>query len=176
MLEMELKAVLKNKLQVINYLGKKECEWSRTLFQEDVIYIQNSIEKTVNIPVFRIRKIDGKTVVTLKVQAADLNTARELELEVSDDKIMHQILQIIGFEAKVEVKKKRIETDYRGYKICIDEVEELGDFLEIEKLSEEDSNRETEYEIMWHILEELGIREEDLVIEKYFEMIQKLKR
>ena len=176
MFEMELKAVLKNKLQVIDELGKNGCEWSRPLFQKDIIYIQNSVEKTVNIPVFRIRKIDDKTILTLKVQAADLNTARELELEVSDDEIMHHILQTIGFESIVEVKKKRIETDYRGYTICIDEVEELGDFLEIEKLSEEDSDKEREYEMMMHILTELGIREENLVTEKYFEMIQKLKK
>ncbi len=174
MLEMELKARLKNKENLMQNLTEKECVWKRTICQEDIIYIQQNTGKTVNTPVFRIRKIDEKTILTLKIQAADLNTAKELELEVSDKNIMHQILQTIGFDAKVELKKKRTETEYKGYTICIDEVERLGDFIEIEKLAEE-AQIDAEYAHMWTVLEELGIQKEDLEEKKYFEMIQRLE-
>lgn len=176
MLEMELKARLNNKVQMLERLSEQGCRWSVSSVQDDVIYIKSDMAQHLNTPVFRIRKIDDKTILTLKIQAVDLNTAKELELEVSDDKIMHQILQTIGFEAKVEVKKRRTETEYKGYTICIDEVERLGDFVEIEKIGTEESDSEKEYAEMMRILETLGIRTEDLVTEKYFEMIQKLER
>lgn len=176
MLEMELKARLSDKEQIMNQLSEAGCLWKVPIVQDDVIYIKKDMLQTINIPVFRIRKIDNKTILTLKVQAADINTAKELELEIGDDMIMHQMLQTIGFEAKVEVKKQRTETEYKGYTICIDEVERLGDFIEIEKIGTEESDREKEYAEMMQILETLGIRTEDLVTEKYFEMIQKLER
>lgn len=175
MLEMELKARINNKEQITEKLSRAGCRWSASVIQADVIYISKGLNQTINNPVFRIRNIDNKTILTLKVQSTDLNTAKELELEVSDDKMMHQMLQIIGFEARVELKKKRVETEYKGYTICMDEVERLGDFIEIEKLGTEDSEREREYEEMMKVLTELGIGEEDLVTDKYFEMIQKLE-
>ena len=175
MLEMELKARLHDKSQLKQTLIREGYQWSVPILQDDVIYIKSDIEKTINIPVFRIRKTGEKTILTLKVQTSDLNTAKELELEVSDDKTMHQILQTIGFETKVEVKKRRMETVYKGYTLSIDEVERLGDFLEIEKLGEEGSDSEKEYAEMKKVLAELEIRTEDLVTEKYFEMIQKLE-
>lgn len=171
MLEMELKAILKNKLQVINNLEKQGCQWSQLIFQEDTIYIQKNGKTTVKNPVFRIRKIADKTILTLKIQDSDLNTAKELELEVSDDEIMHQILQVLEFTAKAEVKKHRIETVHKGYTICIDDVERLGDFIEIEKLGLGDCNREKEYDEMRKVLQNLGINEDDFVTEKYFEML-----
>ena len=175
MLEMELKARLNDKSKLKQKLLLEGCKWSGTIVQEDVIYVNKDMIQSINVPVFRIRKIDNKTILTLKVQAADLNTARELELEVSDEKIMHQILRTIGFEAKVEVKKQRTETKYKGFTICIDEVERLGDFIEIEKIGTEDSEKEKEYAEMMCILEGLEITSKDLVEEKYFEMIQKLE-
>lgn len=173
MLEMELKARLKNKESAIKYLNEQGCVWGKKIVQEDVIYLQKHIEKMVNIPVFRIRRIDKKIILTLKVQSADLNTAKEMELEISDQKIMHQILQTIGFDAKVLLKKHRTETKYKNYTICIDEVERLGDFIEIENLAEEAKTEEV-YVSMQQILQELGIEQQDLEEKKYFEMIQEL--
>lgn len=175
MLEMELKALLKNKNQVKNFLEEQGCQWSELHLQADTIYINEQIETTVKNPVFRIRKINDKTILTLKVQDADLNTAQELELEISDDKTMHKILQTIGFTAKVELSKKRQTTEYKGYHICLDEVDRLGDFLEIEKLAEEGADKKAVYSEMMNILEEFGIEPGDLREEKYFEMILNLK-
>lgn len=175
MLEMELKARLNDKSKLRQKLILEGCQWLPAIVQEDVIYIKKDITQKINIPVFRIRKIDNKTILTLKVQEADLNTAKELELGVSDDKTMHQMLQTIGFEAKVEVKKQRTETEYKGCTICIDEVEQLGDFVEIEQLGTEEADSKKVYMEMLCILKELGITSADLVEEKYFEMIQKLE-
>ena len=174
MLEIELKARLQSKERVMQALTEKGCIWEKNVCQEDVIYIQKNVEQTINIPVFRIRKIDEKIILTLKIQAADINTAKELELEVSDGNMMHQILQIIGFDAKVELKKRRTETEYKGYTICIDEVDRLGDFIEIEKLAQE-AQIEEEYAEMWKVFEGLGIQKSDLEEKKYFEMIQELE-
>lgn len=175
MLEMELKALLKNKNQVKTFLEEQSCQWSEPHFQADTIYINEQTETTVKNPVFRIRKTDDQTILTLKIQETDLNTAQELELEISDDKTMHQILQTIGFTAKVELGKKRQTTEYKGYHICLDEVKRLGDFMEIEKLAEEGADKEAVYSEMMNILEEFGIKKEDLREEKYFEMILELE-
>lgn len=172
-IEMELKAVLKNKLQVREKLKKDGCKWVLVGRQEDTIYEKNDTLQVVQVPIFRIRKCDDNTNLTLKVLEEDVDTAEELELSISDGTIMDKILQIIGFSIKVKIVKRREITKYKGFNICIDEVEGLGDFIEIERMSEKSTDKNVVYQEIKKILFELGIEEQDLRKEKYYKMLLK---
>ena len=175
MIEMELKAVLKNKFQVREKLKEKGCKWVVVGRQEDIIYEKKDTRQVVHVPIFRIRRCNDNTSLTLKVLEEDIDTAEELEVSISDGIIMDKILQIIGFSIKARIVKRREITKYKGVNICIDEVEGLGDFIEIERMSGESTDKNVVYQEMKKILFELGIEEQDLRKEKYYKMLLKKK-
>lgn len=171
MIEMELKALLRNKSAVKKKLEEYGCKWSGVCLQVDTIYEMNNVWKKVGVPIFRIRKCNNEKILTLKMLEEDMNTAKELELTISDDEMMDKMLKAIGFFPKVQVIKRREITKYRGFNICIDEVSNLGLFIEIEKLSLESEYKEKVYSDMKMILAELGVSENDIQQEKYYEML-----
>ena len=83
MIEMELKALLKNKLQVKKKLEECGCEWVSVGLQVDTIYERSDAKQIVDTSIFRIRKYNDKKILTLKILMEDLDTAEELELDIS---------------------------------------------------------------------------------------------
>jgi len=171
MIEMELKALLKNKLQVKKKLEECGCEWVSVGLQVDTIYERSDAKQIVDTSIFRIRKYNDKKILTLKILMEDLDTAEELD--ISDDIVMDKMLQFIGFLPKIQVVKRRQTAKYKEFNICIDEVEGLGDFIEIERISEKSNDKDRIYGEMRTVLLELGVEEEELKKEKYYEMILK---
>ena len=62
MMEMELKALLKNKLQVKKKLEECGCEWVSVGLQVDTIYERSDAKQIVDTPIFRIRKYNDKKI------------------------------------------------------------------------------------------------------------------
>jgi adenylate cyclase class 2 len=57
----------------------------------------------------------------------------------------------------VEVRKIRRKGKLREYEICLDQVEQLGTFVELEKLTDDDVNAEKVREELFNELESLGL-------------------
>lgn len=57
---------------------------------------------------------------------------RELETRVKDEQKMRQILQALGFHSVAEVKKRRKEYKKEDLTVCLDELDGLGSYVEIE--------------------------------------------
>ena len=51
--------------------------------------------------------------------------------------MMRDILGLLGFEKIVEVHKTRRKMKYNDYEICVDDVHGMGNFIEVEKFSDE---------------------------------------
>ena len=49
------------------------------------------------------------------------------------------MLVFLGFRPEVKVRKTRRKGNIGGYEICLDEVEGLGAFVELEKITEEEA-------------------------------------
>ena len=172
MIEMELKAVLRDKAEVKKRLEAQGCIWQGISIQKDAIYQSGKRERASHDPVFRIRICGEKKILTMKDLEADLDTAEEYEVEISDDLTVDKMLKRLGFFPQEYMVKKREGTYYKGYHIFLDEVEGLGNYIEIEKLSEHDAKKDKIYADMKKILLELGIGELDLEKKKYFELIR----
>lgn len=170
MVEMELKAVVKNKADVEKKLKNLGCEWCDEGEQIDSIYLKDEINK-ISSPVFRIRKSKSKHFLTFKILEENVNTAKEFETQILDEQVFIEIIRLLGFHFYVTVKKQRKTTSYNGYTICLDEVEQLGTFIEIEKLSDSCQNEKEIYTQQRKILSLLGIEEQMLVNEKYYQML-----
>ncbi len=79
---------------------------------------------------------------------------------------MHQALLVMGYKEGSRVNKTRVTTTYDGCEICIDEVENLGSFIEMEKMTDGMDSERIQTEL-FNFLKSLGIKEEDRVFIGY---------
>jgi predicted adenylyl cyclase CyaB len=146
MKEIEVKAHLKNPDQVLKKLEALGCEMSQPIRQVDTVYTRipaKTVEEYMqNNHFVRIReKSDGKFVFTVKKPLSkEVLTKAEHETEIKNAKELEQALFLMGYQIANKVIKIRRTTHYKEFEICIDEVETMGKFIEIEKMSDGDSN------------------------------------
>lgn len=181
MYEVEVKAHLRNREEVIEKLKSMGCVFSEELHQVDEIFTVDSTEfpPPMGSPVLRIRNQNGKYIFTLKVNQSSRQDCIEHELEIDNADQMRSIVKLLGYKEDVIVDKKRIKTKYKDMEIVLDTVERLGEFVEAEKVvNEADPNvRIKIQDELMDFLGEIGVTRADQVIDgKYdimlFEKIQ----
>jgi len=91
----------------------------------------------------RIRKeaADGgpeTTILTYKGPLVDdaSKSRTEVETVVEDPDGMTAILEALGFDPAATVRKDRRRFEYDSYTVCLDQVEGLGEFVEVERQAE----------------------------------------
>ncbi len=126
-----------------------------------------------------------RTVITYKGPKLDTvsMTRTELETEVMDASICEKILRALGFTMCYPVIKKRHyfsriinqsgQPEPWEITACLDQVEGLGDFLELEILVSKEEHREMALSIMEQVLADLGYAMEDTTRISYLSMLQK---
>ncbi len=159
MKEIEIKIQLGDLDEVRAVLEKQGCVFESPKAQEDTIFIPNN-EPTVPVPagvnVLRIRRQNNKAVFTLKQSDFGNNLSKtEIETEVLDAESMEKAVGLLGYKKIAVVNKSRQICKFKGFEICLDLVEKLGDYLEMEKITDEDP--ETVQAEMLSLLGELGI-------------------
>jgi len=93
----------------------------------------------------------------------------ELEVEVSDFRVTAEILRRLGFEADVVVRKRRLVYKLGNVTFELNDVEDIGAFLDIEIISD---NVEEAKKKIWEIAGKLGLSEEDVEPRLYQELIK----
>ena len=136
MREIELKFKVDDMNDLLAKLRDMDCEVSEILSQNDTIYVSdlNHVESVEGSIWLRVRKENEKVELNLKKQSAKIQESKEIEFEVSSYEKANQLLDTLGYQKWVVVNKKRRYSKYLNYNLCIDEVERLGSFLEIELL------------------------------------------
>ena len=100
----------------------------------------------------------------------------ECETEIDDPEAMVHILQTLGWFPVVEVKKIRRKGKLGEYEICLDEVEELGNYVELEKMTADDANPDEVHEELFKVLGDLGLSRTDEETRGYDTQIYQLHR
>ncbi len=162
MREIEIKLKVNNFEKLEKNLLEKGCFLSDPIIQHDVVYSLNNSTKEFESAgekdvIIRLRYLKDKTVLTLKKQCSRELDNLEYETEVKEPDQMHKVLFILGWKPIVEVKKIRRKGKLGEYEICLDQVEKLGDFVELEKLAADDVSPEEIREDLFKELETLGI-------------------
>lgn len=149
-------------------------------YQEDEILLsKEQIGKPIvsGSRVYRIRTVKTKDAVrhlfTLKVQTDKALISDEYELEISDPVIAKDAMLASGLVERVRVAKKRVEGEVNEFNLCIDEVEGLGVFIELEAFS--DDNFEIIQDKMLNTLKSLDIEGEICRI-PYDSQLEQLQR
>ncbi len=169
MREIEVKAKLTDKKGTIEKLKSLGCVFSKPVTQEDTVYVEKmgSLETFLSNTAFlRIRVKDGvKIIFTVKRRTGALQ-AIEHEVEVSSKSELEGMLSLMGYTVAVVVNKVRITTEYNGCEICIDEVKDLGTFIEMEKMVEEGDFEQIQKELFTFLMS-VGIAEKDRAFAGY---------
>ena len=166
MREIEIKLKASNLKDLEKNLLKRGCELSEPISQHDIIYslkdsrteFESAKEGDV---IIRIRHLKDGAQLNLKQQCSGEMDNLEYETEIKNPDEMHSILNILGWNPVVEVKKIRRKGKLKEYEICLDQVDKLGTFVELEKITDEDADYMKIKEELFKELESLGLSRKD---------------
>lgn len=161
--EVKFKVLFDEIKEKIERLG---AELVREEVQEDLYF-------DIPLPnLLRIRRIvnTGEVILGYKEIKDQRNEEfDEIEVEVKDFDKTREILKRLGFKEDIWVKKHRHVYRLGNVTFELNRVEGLGDFLDIEVISDnvEDAKRE-----IWKVARGLGLKEEDVEPRLYQELIK----
>ncbi len=142
--------------------------FGESIIQDDSTYETSIPKDDPNWNIFRIRKQNEKTILTMKYRASSRsrdNHERESIIEDSGEVV--DMLARVGYTLGVRIEKTRRTAKYKDLEICIDEVNKLGTFIEVEKLTNDDADVDLVQNELWKLLEELGVDKSDRIHKGY---------
>ena len=121
----------------------------------------------------RIRGQDKEFFLTYKGPKMDKisKSRKELEVSISDSDNMGEILTSLGFTPVRNIVKKRKKYRLGDFEISLDDVRELGNFMEVEYLAKGSEINKEKLESIFKFIEKLGISRESTIRESYLEML-----
>ena len=116
--------------------------------------------------------------LTRKVAAA----RQRMDIEVSSsegklqayDDISKEILDNIGFKSVPPLVKERQYLKNNNITACVDTVKGLGDYLELEIIVENNSEKEKSLEVLENLLLKLGYSMKDTINTSYLSMLMNI--
>jgi len=166
--EIEVKARVNDPKTLFKKLKKLGCKFSKAITQYDRVYNKNGKRRTGSrngSTTLRLRQQNGKVLFTIKQTLSTELDCLEKEVLVSDLNQMEDAIKMMGYLEVVRVNKIRQHAKFKDFTICLDKVEGLGSFIEVEKISDGDSQKIMN-ELMEFLLS-LGINKEDRVTKGY---------
>lgn len=166
--EIEVKAKIKDLGSVRSTLENLGCVFSDSVTQDDIYFVNFdddfSVFKT-KANFLRIRKTRGKIIFTLKQPQSNELDCIEKEFEISDEQQCREAIEIMGYHEVVRVSKTRARCSYNGIEISLDDVQGLGAFIEVERITDEDANKVQDE--LFTFLQTLGVNKDDKIMQGY---------
>jgi len=133
-LEIEAKAYVKDIGKIERILSEMGAHGEETCYQIDSYFNHPSRNFAQTDEALRIRISNSDTFLTYKGPKIDsfTKTREELEIHIDDPETSRLLLERLGFQFIAQVKKKRTIYGYEDLHICLDDVEGLGTFIEVE--------------------------------------------
>ena len=94
--------------------------------------------------ILRVRLQEGAGLLTLKVTGRNELDCVELETGVSEPAQAIEMIRMLGYCEITQITKKRWTATTDSSTLCVDEVAELGSFVEIEQMHHESPPREVQ--------------------------------
>lgn len=129
---------LRSKLDAKYGSGKKLVQKDELFLYKKSSYDQHIIGEAT----LRIRKSDGKYYFTYKHTVEETGNRVEHETEVSDPAAMRAALLAMGWCSVIHIEKTRWHYHASGVTYDLDDVVGLGHYLEVELISNKDTNAE----------------------------------
>lgn len=167
-METEIRAKIINPEKFEHKLLDLGAKFIKTREQLDVYFSEIYLcEKLGYSFLIRIRNDGGKISLTYKgAQLKRDGVWEEYEFEIKDQHSGVEMLKAMGLEEVIQVRKKRREYKLNDFSICLDDIDGLGEFVEIELIGG-GTLREKLYELMIA----LGIDREQIICKGYVTML-----
>lgn len=172
--EIEVKLKVSDFEKLKDKLIQMGCVLSEPIFQDDITFVDHNYGDYDNFQsgknILRIRKSNNKYIFTLKQPQKNEMDSIERETEITDPEEFKEALILMGYRKAVEVRKVRVKTKYKDYEICLDNVEDLGYFVEVEKIVDTGDSELIQNELL-EFLKTLGLNISERVFNGYDTLI-----
>lgn len=164
MREIEIKAHVRDEPALIQKLAALGVKLGQPKVHHDVVFCKPGQKDYQTGSIWlRIRTENGKKVIwTLKGDTGRKLDSIEHEVEVSNGQELEKMLRLMGNEVYSDLTKTRRKAAFGDIEICLDNVDGLGTFIEVEKLLEDHSaDHQKVTDELWDLLQKLGIDRQD---------------
>jgi adenylate cyclase, class 2 len=137
MREVEVKYEVRDTEALLVALKTRGIELGASVCQDDQAYAPSGWsygDPRRGVSFVRLRTVDGRHTFTLKRPAENTLSCDEYETAVADRDQMHHAIVAMGFYPTVRISKARRTADLGHLVLCVDEVDGLGNFLELERM------------------------------------------
>jgi adenylate cyclase class 2 len=137
MREVEVKFQIRDPEALLAALKTRSIPVGDSVHQDDQAYAPLGWrfgDDKLGVTFLRLRTTEGRHTFTLKQPAENAQSCIEHETEIADRDQMHQAILAMGFYPTVKIAKTRRTATVGGIEICIDELESVGWFLELERM------------------------------------------
>ena len=180
MIEVEMKIKVNDKVKIEEILAECGFEFGDMVKESDLYYDNAAHEMRINDKALRIRSCEnlttgsGESYMTFKGPKLDQisMTRKEVEIKIDDENSGKEFLEALGYRLVAPVRKTRQYLHKDEMTACIDQVENLGDFLELEIVTAEEK-REEALEKLVKLLNHLGYEADATIRTSYLSMLQK---
>lgn len=135
MREIEVKYRISDYTKTVLALQCKGVQLGEPIIQDDQAYAPNSWlygDSTLGVSFARLRTVSDVHTFTIKRPIENSLSCEEYETIVSDRTQMHAALLTMGYYETVRIHKTRRTAFTPLFGICLDQVEGIGPFIELE--------------------------------------------
>ncbi len=174
MFEVEIKAKVDNFDAIRENLKKIGAIKKKELKMGDIYFKHPSRDFAKTDEALRIRNSNKNNFLTYKGPKLDelTKTRKEIEIEINEPRKLKNILLNLGFIQVPKIKKKRVIYEINQFQICLDDVDFIGKFVEIETEVKDEIDRELKTNEIINFAQELGISKENFIRKSYLELIK----
>lgn len=172
MIEVEIKAPIDSFQSVEKNLYKFNAQYIRKENHYDVYFQHPSKDFAESDEALRIRRIGEEYQLTYKGPriGSRSKTRMELSVGVDDGKTLLRILKFLEFREVTEISKERRVFQIDNIEISLDEVENLGRFIELEVKAKSSEDITSKEEVLLDLLTRLGISPDKTERRSYLEL------
>lgn len=141
MREIEVKYRVDDLEALLTALKAGGIELSDPVCQDDQAYAPDGWQfgdSKLGISFVRLRTVNGRHYFALKQPGENAQACLEHETEVADRAAMHKAILHMGYHPTVRVAKTRRTATLEHCSLCVDDLEGVGAFLELERIVPDD--------------------------------------
>ena len=168
-MEIEIRAKINSINDVEKNIIKLGAELIKKTTQVDEYFGEISLYQKIGYSfLMRVRNEGDKKFMTYKgAQSKKDGVWEEYEFKIDEVKKTVEMFKAMGLEEVIVVKKYRKEYVLDGLTICLDAIDDLGNFIEIESLDDKNINKNS----LKSLMRKLSIKENEILHKGYVTML-----
>lgn len=137
-IEVEVRLRLEDDTAAIAALEEFDLVLGDAVTQDDQAYAPvgwDYSRSRIGVTFVRLRTVNCQHWFTVKRPITDVRTCIEYESQIANREAMHDAVLLMGFKPTVRILKRRRRGTFGHLSVCLDDVDGLGLFLEMEAVA-----------------------------------------